>query len=160
MAEDKKTIHIDEEKGKDEPGATGAEEAPYKTLQYAYIQTDGQGSYAVRKYEEGKPAEWGPASKAGTKKAATALAAHKKKQAKEAELVERTKKEQEAREKALEEAKKIVITEDASLPKARKIRLDEVDDTIHLHKEGSEEKGTRVRVLGTQITRQVCRVAS
>jgi asparaginyl-tRNA synthetase len=149
MAEAQETIYIDEQKGKDDASAIGAENAPYSTLQYAYIQTDGQAKYVVAKYEEDKPVEWAPASKAGTKKAATALATHKKKQAKELELIERTKKEAEAREKALEEAKKIVITEDASLPKARKIKLDEIHDIL-LHNEDIQEKGTRVRVLGRQ----------
>jgi hypothetical protein len=153
MAEAQKNVHIDDQKGKDEPSSTGAEDAPYASLSYAYIQTDGQGKYTVAKYEENEEkksvfVEWAPASKAGTKKAVGALSLHKKKQGKEAELVERTKKEQVAREKALDEAKKIVLTEDVSLPKARKIRLDDVDATIHLHKEGSDEKGTRVRVLG------------
>ncbi|KIW05577.1 asparagine-tRNA ligase [Verruconis gallopava] len=148
MAESQKTIYVDEKAGKDDASATGTESAPYQSLAYAYIQNDGQGTYLQRKYEEGKEPEYAPASKAGTKKAATALATHKKKQAKEAELAVRQKKEQEAREKALEDAKKIVITEDESLPKPIRIRLDQTGDSIVLHKEGSEEKGTRVKVLG------------
>ena len=148
MAETQKTVYIDEKAGKDEASATGDESAPYQSLSYAYIATDGAGNYQVRKYEEGKEPEWARASKAGTMKAVTSLATHKKKAAKEQELVLRQKKEQEARDKVLEEAKKIVIEEDKSLPAPRKIALDEVGGELKLHKEGSEEKGTRVRVLG------------
>ena len=71
-----------------------------------------------------------------------------KKKAKEQELAIRQAKEQEARDKVLEEAKKIVITMDETLPEAKKIQLDYQGSDIKLHKEGSEEKGTRVRVLG------------
>jgi asparaginyl-tRNA synthetase len=152
MAEAQKTIYIDEDNGIDAPTTNGSQDAPFKTLSIAYIQNDGQGSYLVKKWEEGKEAEWVPATKSGLKKATTALTAHKKKAAKEIELAERTKKEQEAREKTLEEAKKIVIKEDAGLPQPKKIRLDQEGVDIKLHKEGNEEKGTRVRVLGTNMS--------
>lgn len=141
------TYYIDEKSGKDDSSATGQESAPYASLQYAYITNDGQGTYQVRKYEEGKEPEYAPASKAGTKKAVNALAAHKKKAGKADELAIREKKEQADREKVLEESKKIVITEDKSLPAPKTIKLDEVEG-VTLHKEGSEEKGTRVRVVG------------
>jgi asparaginyl-tRNA synthetase len=148
MADPQKTVYIDEKTGKDDASATGEESSPFQSLNYAYITTDGAATYLVRKYEENADPSWAPASKAGTKKAVTALQTHKKKAAKEQELVVRQKKEQEARDKVLEEAKKIVITEDKSLPAPVKIQLDEVGGELKLHKEGSEEKGTRVRVLG------------
>lgn len=148
MAEAQKTVFIDEKTGKDDGSATGEESSPYQSLPFAYVQTDGTANYQVRKYEEDKEPEWTAPSKAGMKKAVGALALHKKKAAKEQELAIRQQKEQEARDKVLEEAKKIVITMDESLPEARKIQLDYQGDDLKLHKEGSEEKGTRVRVLG------------
>ena len=63
------------------------------------------------------------------------------------ELAERTKKEHTQREKALEEAKKIVIEKPAGLEDAKKIRLDDVEGIV-LKKEGSEERGTKVKVMG------------
>lgn len=160
MADAQKTIYIDEKTGADIPTSTGGQDLPYQTLQYAYIQTDGSASYQVRKYEEDKEPEWAPASKAGTKKAAGALAAHKKKAAKEQELAIRQQKEQEARDKVLEEAKKIVIAKPEGLPEARKIQLDYVGEDIVLHVEGKEgpSHGTRVRVLGMLIVVLVCGV--
>lgn len=150
MAEEAKTIYIDEEAGQDTPTATGSETAPYKSLVHAYIQTDGQGTYLTRKAggEDSKGSlEWVSASKAGSKKAVNALAQHKKKAAKEIELVERSKKENEARDKVLEEAKKIVLTEPKGAVKARRIKLDEEKDIV-LRKAEGEEKGTRVVVMG------------
>ena len=68
MAESQKMIYIDEDKGVDAPSTTGSQDAPFKTLSIAYIQNDGQGSYLVKKQEEGKEAEWVPATKSGLKK--------------------------------------------------------------------------------------------
>lgn len=141
------TAYIDEKTGKDSTDATGAEDSPYASLSYAFIQRDGQGSFLTKKEEEGK-SEWVPATKSGLKKAATALATHKKKQGKNADLAIREKKEAEETAKRLEEAKMIVIVEEPGLPKARKIELDEVGPAIKLRKEGSDETGTRVRVFG------------
>lgn len=142
-----KTVYIDEKDGRDADTATGEESSPYGSLVHAFIQTDGQGKYVTKKTEEGK-SEWVPASKAGLKKAANALSAHKKKAGKAADLAVREKDEQAKREKALEEAKMIILVEEPGLPKAQKISLDEQRESIKLRKEGSEEKGTRVCVLG------------
>jgi len=147
MADSQKTVYIDEKTGKDDSNATGSESSPYQSLPFAYVQTEGTANYQVRKYEEGKEAEWTAPSKAGMKKAVGALQVANKKKAKEQELAIRQAKEQEARDKVLEEAKKIVITMDETLPEAKKIQLDYQGSDIKLHKEGSEEKGTRVRVL-------------
>lgn len=66
-------IYIDEDTGVDETGTPGSEEKPFKSLQFAYIQTDGAGEYFTRKSLTGVVAdgadkstllEWQPASKA------------------------------------------------------------------------------------------------
>lgn len=66
-------IYIDEDTGVDESGTSGSEEKPFKTLQFAYIQTEGAGEYFTRKSLTGIVAEgsdkstllqWQPASKA------------------------------------------------------------------------------------------------
>ena len=119
------TIYVDEKAGKDDTSATGAQDSPYASLVYAYVQQEGEGTYQVRKYEEGKEPEWSAASKAGMKKAVNALAAAKKKAGKKDDLAVREKKEQDDRAKVLEESKKIVIKEDKSLPQAKIIKLDQ-----------------------------------
>lgn len=153
-------IYIDEATGVDETSATGSQSAPYKTVQFAFLQ-HGQGpNYLVKttdRDDSAEPTEWKPAAKAALKKAANYADAQKKKAAKEQELVLRQKKEVEEREKALEEAKKIVITEDLSLPKAVKISLDETRPEVVKLGSGergkdvdysSPNRGTRVRVYG------------
>ncbi|KAF2436183.1 asparaginyl-tRNA synthetase [Tothia fuscella] len=154
MAESQKTIHIDEDTGKDDPSATGTTEQPFKTLVYAYIQTDGAATYLTKKAEaatagstEAPPApKYKPAAKSGIKKAVNALQQHKKKAAREQELAARQLKEDEARQASLEEAKKIVLKQDSSLPEAKKIRLDDEDSSIKLKK--GDQSGTRILVLG------------
>lgn len=70
MAESQKTVHIDEDIGKDDASTPGTVDQPFKTLVFAYIQTDGSAQYLTRKAEapaEGAEAlkpEWRPAAKA------------------------------------------------------------------------------------------------
>jgi asparaginyl-tRNA synthetase len=150
----KQKIYVDEGTGKDEETVVGTQELPYRSLNYAYIRTDGSAEYVVRKVpQENDSKEEGsgykPAAKAAMKKAQNFLQAHLKKQAKEKELEVRRLKEEEARRAALDEAKKVVIKEDTSLPAAQRIRLDQING-IKLHKStgDSSEKGTRVKVYG------------
>jgi asparaginyl-tRNA synthetase len=71
MAEAQGTIYIDEDNGKDDTSASGTEDKPYKTLVFAYVQTDGSASYLTRKAEPATsadgaasaPPEWKPAAK-------------------------------------------------------------------------------------------------
>lgn len=72
MATPQKT-YIDEDTGVDETGTPGSEEKPFKSLQFAYVQTEGAGEYFTRKSLTGVVAEgadkstlleWQPASKA------------------------------------------------------------------------------------------------
>ncbi|KAF1357131.1 hypothetical protein BDV97DRAFT_394983 [Delphinella strobiligena] len=156
MADSSKcTIYIDEEVGQDSSSASGSEQSPYKSLQYAYVQHTDSSQYLVRKKDEGEDAaEWKPAAKAAMKKAVNFADAQKKKAAKEQELALRQKKEDEERQKVFDEAKKIIITEDSSLPAPRKIKLDQTKD-IKLRSANTkdatptdEQKGTRVRVFG------------
>jgi asparaginyl-tRNA synthetase len=71
MADSQETIYIDEDNGKDDTSAKGTEDQPYKTLIFAYIQTEGNASYLTRKAEPAAadgaasaPPEWKPAAKA------------------------------------------------------------------------------------------------
>lgn len=66
-------VYIDEDTGIDETGTPGSEEKPFKSLQFAYVQTEGAGEYFTRKSLTGVVAEgedksklldWQPASKA------------------------------------------------------------------------------------------------
>ncbi|KAG8623178.1 hypothetical protein KVT40_008154 [Elsinoe batatas] len=161
MADDKKTIYVDEETGVDDPAPAGTETAPFKLLGPAYIAHGENVNYLVRKREADATgavtAEWKPAAKAAMKKAVSYAAAQSKKAAKEKDLAVRLAKENEERQKALEEAKKIVITEDQSLPAAKKIKLDETDPKKVKLGNGerpkevdysSPDRGTRVRVFG------------
>jgi asparaginyl-tRNA synthetase len=147
-------IYIDEDVGKDE-SATGAQDAPYKTLLQAMISHPGA-SYQTRKSETGaveegvdptSRLEWKPPTKSAMKKANNLFEAHKKKQAKASDLAVREKAEADKRQAVLEEAKKVILEEDKSLPAPVRIKLDETDPAkITL---GSKETtGTRVRVLG------------
>ncbi|RKU47009.1 hypothetical protein DL546_007988 [Coniochaeta pulveracea] len=151
------TVYVDEDVGKDEPTQQGTEQSPYKTMHYAYIQTKGEAKeYLTRKAapagsDEAAQAaakEWKPATKSAMKKAASLYEQHKKKVAREQELAADRKRKEEEQQKKFEEAKKVVLEEDKSLPQPIRIKLDEVGDHIKLRKADSEEKGTRVRVLG------------
>ncbi|KAF2218611.1 hypothetical protein BDZ85DRAFT_79434 [Elsinoe ampelina] len=161
MADDKKTIYVDEETGVDDPAPAGTETAPFKLLGPAYIANGENVNYLVRKREADATgavtAEWKPAAKAAMKKAVSYAAAQSKKASKEKELAVRLAKENEERQKALDEAKKIVITEDQSLPAATRIKLDETDPKKVTLGNGerpkevdysSPDRGTRVRVFG------------
>jgi hypothetical protein len=73
MAEPQKKIYIDEDTGVDETSTPGSEEKPFKTLQFAYVQTEGAAEYLTRKSVTGAVAEgsdkstlleWKPAAKA------------------------------------------------------------------------------------------------
>ncbi|WPH00097.1 asparaginyl-tRNA synthetase [Acrodontium crateriforme] len=152
---EKKAIYIDEEVGLDAADANGSLTAPYKSVQFAYLQHGADAGYQVKNKEKGEAEpEWKPAAKAALKKAANYADAQKKKASKEKELAIRQQKEQEERDKALEEAKKIVITEDTSLPAAKKITLGETrPEIVTLGKgdratAGPDARGTRVMVFG------------
>ena len=167
MASDTKSIHVDEDVGKDDQTAHGTDQAPYKTLLFAHIQhPPGKGvQYLTRKSEsgpvseDGDPAirlEWKPATKSALKKVANLYEQHLKKQAKGDQLAIREKQEAEKRQQVLEEAKKVTVTQDPSLPKAIKIRLNEKDPKLVKLRSGaskqdvdySEGRGTRVRITG------------
>ncbi|KAJ9614121.1 asparagine--tRNA ligase [Cladophialophora chaetospira] len=149
------SFYIDEDVGRDEDSATGSQEAPYKTLLFAMIQHPGA-SYQTRKSEtgpvdaNGDPAarlEWKPATKSALKKATNLFDAHKKKQAKAADLAVREKQDADRRKAVLEEAKKVVLEEDKSLPEPIRIRLNVVDP-VKIKLGTADSKGTRVKVYG------------
>ncbi|KZF21462.1 putative asparaginyl-tRNA synthetase [Xylona heveae TC161] len=152
-----KTIYVDEDVGRDADNVAGTQEDPYKTLLHAYarhvISPEGI-SYATRKSATGDgddKLDWKPAAKSALKKVANLYEQQRKKAAREQELQAAREKENEKRKLALEEAKKVIITEDSSLPKAVKIKLDEKDPQVvklRPASKESDEKGTRVRVLG------------
>ena len=154
----KAKVHVDEDVGQDADSADGSEAKPYKSVQYAFVQTDGKGDYLVkRKSGDEAEASYQPAAKAALKKATNYADQQKKKAGKEKELALRQKQEEEDRQKALEEAKKIVIKEDLSLPKAVRISLGEKRPEIVKLGSGerskdvdykSEARGTRVQVYG------------
>jgi asparaginyl-tRNA synthetase len=156
-ASTKSTVYVDEQAGQDETAAAGTQTLPFRTLQYAYIRTEGKAEYLVRKAPEAAAegsvadavaaGEWKAAAKSAVKKAENALKTFQKKASKEKELEEKRLKEDEARQAVLEEAKKVAIVEDKTLPAPKKIRLDHTEGVI-LHKTGSEQKGTRIVVLG------------
>lgn len=173
MAE--KKIYIDEDVGKDEAGADGSEQAPFKTLLHAKIQNPEGATFWTRKSQtgaveaEGEEAiaaarlEWKAATKSALKKLEGAYSGYKKKQAKQVELAERNKKDAEARDKVFEEAKKVKISQDASLPKAVLLHLNETDPAkVKLYKGDKKEldystgdRGTRVHIRGRIFERRV-----
>lgn len=66
-------LYIDEDTGVDATDTPGSDEKPFKSLQFAYVQTEGAGEYFTRKSLSGVVAEgadkstlleWQPASKA------------------------------------------------------------------------------------------------
>ena len=151
------TIYIDEDVGRDDATATGAEASPYKSLLQAMIaHHEDSPSYLIRKSEtgpvsaDGDPAarlEWKAATSSALKKNTKLYEQHKRKQAKSADIAIREKGEADKRQQILEEAKKIIIQEDKSLPTPVKIRLDDVSPNVMKLREG-DTKGTRVKVLG------------
>jgi asparaginyl-tRNA synthetase len=150
-------FYVDEDVGQDIDTQTGDESLPYKTLGFGVLTRGDDAQFKVRKSLTGELAEgedasarleWKPAAKAAMKKAVNFAKAQKKKAGKEQELLAMRTKEDADRKKVLDEAKKIVIEEDKSLPTAIKIRLDDTDkDKVKLGN-GSDVKGTRVRVFG------------
>ncbi|KAJ5088294.1 hypothetical protein N7456_011910 [Penicillium angulare] len=155
------SIYIDEDVGRDDSTATGAETAPYKTLVHAlvnhepttegiqYLTRKSQTDAAGENVDPAAKLEWKPATKSAMKKATNLFEQRKKKAAKEHELAIREKAEADKRQAVLEEAKKIVIKEDTSLAKPVRIRLDNTDPAVvSLRTPESDAPGTRVRVLG------------
>lgn len=154
---DKRTIHIDEDRGQDSSDADGTQAKPFKSVQFAYLQHTDQAQYVVKKTGEDTEAPYQPAAKSAIKKAANYVDQQKKKAGKERELAIRQQKEEEDRKKTLEESKKILITEDPNLPKAVRINLGETRPEVVKLGSGerpkevdysSEQRGTRVRVHG------------
>ncbi|KAF2203049.1 asparaginyl-tRNA synthetase [Delitschia confertaspora ATCC 74209] len=150
-------FHIDEDVGEDSTTQTGAQDSPYKSLGYAVFTHGETAKYLTRKSktgdipegsDESARLEWKPAAKAAMKKAVNYAKQQQKKAGREKELLALRQKEDEDRKKVLDEAKKIVIEEDLSLPKADKIKLDEADPAKIKLGNGSDVKGTRVRVFG------------
>lgn len=92
--------------------------------------------------------EWKPAAKAALKKAKNYARQQQKKAAREQELVAQRTKEEADWKKILEEAKKFVIKEDMSLPKAERIKLDVTNPKKVKLGNGTDVRGTRVRIFG------------
>lgn len=146
---DTKTVYVDTDVGKDDASADGSESKPYQSLAYAYIHHGTESiSYLSRQSKTGVVSEggdeserlsWKQPAKAATKKAASALDAHKKKLLKQQQVEAAEKEKEQQRLKNLEEAKKIVIKQDESLPKP-------INITIANKK--TELEGKRVRVQG------------
>lgn len=167
MAASGKSIHIDEDVGKDDNSATGEAQSPYKSLLHAIIQQPPADDiqYVMRKSEtgpvseDGDPAarlEWKPATKSAMKKATNLYDQHQRKLARGDQVAIREKEELEKRRLVLEEAKKVKITQDHSLPKAVRIHLNEKDPKLVRLRSGDSKKdvdysdgeGSRVRVYG------------
>ena len=167
MATPSRTVHVDEDVGKDESSQAGSQDLPYQTLLFAYIQHPPQNGtqYLVRKTETVAPSEggepkeareWKPAAKAAMKKATSLYDQHKRKLARGDEIAIRERQEAEKRQQGLEAAKKIKISQNPDLPKATKITLNEKDPKKIKLRSGtstkdvdySEGRGTRVRVTG------------
>ncbi|KAF2195472.1 asparaginyl-tRNA synthetase [Zopfia rhizophila CBS 207.26] len=151
------TYYIDEDVGADSTTQTGAKDSPYKTLGFGVLTHGETAKFLTRKSktgdvpessDENARLEWKPAAKAAMKKAVNYAKTQQKKAAKEQELLALRQKEEADRKKILDEAKKIVIEEDLSLPKAERIKLDEIDPIKVKLGNGSDVKGTRVRVFG------------
>ena len=133
-------VYIDEDVGNDDT-ASGAQDAPYRTLLQAMIKSPGA-SYLTKKGEE-----WEPPTKSAMKKTTNLYEQHKKKQAKAGDLAIREKAEADKRQGILEEAKKVILQEDKSLPKPVRIKLDDTD-SAKITLGTKESPGTRVHVFG------------
>ncbi|KAF2232346.1 asparaginyl-tRNA synthetase [Viridothelium virens] len=148
---DAAAVYVDEDIGADTEQTPGTESAPYKSLQFAYLQKPARSQYLTRKSDgSDESSQWKPATKSAMKKTVNYFEQQKKKQGREKEIAAQRQKEEEERERVFEEAKKITLEEDKSLPKAVKIRLDETDTSVAKLREhdGSGDPGTRVRVFG------------
>ena len=148
-------IYIDTDTGADNESATGAENNPYKSLAFAYIQHNGSEGKIYKSRAsttgpvsaDGDPAErliWKEPAKSAVKKAQGALDAHKKKLLKQQQAADQDQEKEKARLKTLEDARLIVLKEDASLPKAVKITIGQKNVNLG---EG-DVRGTRVKVSG------------
>ncbi|MCJ1421417.1 hypothetical protein MMC32_007780 [Xylographa parallela] len=167
MATQSKSVHVDEDVGKDDTTADGTDSLPYKSLLYAFIQhppTDGS-QYLTRKSEtgpvseDGDPAarlDWKLATKSAYKKANNLYEQHQRKAARGDQLAVREKEEADKRKLVLEEAKKVKIVQDPKLPKPVHIYLNEKDPKLVKLRSGDSKKdvdysdgrGSRVRVCG------------
>lgn len=152
-----KTYYIDEDAGQDTTEQTGAEDLPYKSLGFAVLTHTETPKFLTRKsvtgdIPEGSDAsarlEWKPVAKAALKKAVNYAKSEKKKAERAEQLLALRSKEEADRKKVLDEAKKIVLEEDKSLPQPLKIKLDDTDPEKIKLGNGSDVKGTRVRVFG------------
>lgn len=151
------TYYVDEDVGQDIDTQPGDESLPYKTLGFAVLTRGEDAKFMARKSLTGEVAEgadasarleWKPAAKAAMKKAVNFAKAQKKKAGKEQEQLALRTKEEADRKKVLDDSKKIIVEEDTSLPEAIKIKLDDTDSTKIKLGNGSDVKGTRVRVFG------------
>ncbi|KAF9871658.1 putative asparaginyl-tRNA synthetase [Colletotrichum karsti] len=143
-------VYVDTDAGSDEPATAGTESSPFKSLAAAYIanhDTPGR-EFLTRASKTGDDEaarlEWKAPAKSAVKKAQSALDAHKKKLAKQAESAKKDEELKKQRQDTLEAAKKITIKEDESLPAAKKIVISNKDVELS---EG-DKKGTRVKIGG------------
>lgn len=141
---------IDTDAGLDEPTADGSESKPYKSLAYAMIANLDRPtlSYQTRASKtDDDPAAallWKEPAKSAVKKATSAVDAHKKKLAKQAQSAAKEEEARKQRLDNLEAAKNVVITQDPSLPEAKRIRIDEKNVELG----DGDKKGARVKVYG------------
>lgn len=148
--EDGGKCFIDTDAGLDEPTSDGSESKPYKSLAYAMIANiERTGlTYQIRASKTGDdPAAallWKEPAKSAVKKATSAVDAHKKKLAKQAQSAAKEEEARKQRLENLEAAKNVVIKQDPSLPEAKRIRID--DKSVELGE--GDKKGARVKVYG------------
>lgn len=148
-ADDSKCF-IDADGGLDDPTANGSESKPYKSLAYAMIANIDRPtlSYQTRASKTGDdPAAallWKEPAKSAVKKATSAVDAHKKKLAKQAQSAAKEEEARKQRLENLEAAKNVVIKQDPSLPEAKRIRIDDK----HVELGEGDKKGARVKVYG------------
>lgn len=167
MADQGKSVYVDEDTGRDDTTHDGTAQSPFKTLLHAFTQhqpSEGL-QYLVRKSEtgpvseDGDPSvrlEWKPASKTAHKKATNLFEQHQRKAARGDQVAVREKEEADKRRIVLEEAKNVKITQDPTLPKAVHIYLNEKDPKLVKLRSGESKKdvdyseghGSRVRVCG------------
>ncbi|KAK2032725.1 asparaginyl-tRNA synthetase [Colletotrichum caudatum] len=144
-------VYVDTDAGADEPTTTGTESSPFKSLAAAYIANND--SVTSRQFltrasktgdDEAARLEWKEPAKSAVKKAQSALDAHRKKLAKQAQIEAKEEELKKARQQALEAAKQVVIKEDESLPPAKRITIGEKNVQLG---EG-DKKGDRVKIAG------------
>ncbi|GKT88220.1 asparaginyl-tRNA synthetase [Colletotrichum tofieldiae] len=132
-------VYVDTDAGADEPSTTGTESSPFKSLAAAYIANND--SVTSRQFftrasktgdDEAARLEWKEPAKSAVKKAQSALDAHRKKLAKQAQIEAKEEEQKKARQQALEAAKQIRITVGE-----KNVELGEGD-----------KKGARVKIAG------------